>query len=213
MNVTVFGATGTIGQHVLHRLLSAEHQVTAYVRTPDKLREPHHERLTVHTGELADAAAVHEAVRGSHAVISALGPLLKPFGHGTPLTEGTRNILTAMRAEGVSRFVGLATPSIRDPRDAPHWKHKALPVMATLFFPNALREIRGMSALITDSGLDWTIARITNPVNKPRTGTVRAGYLGHDPIGSSISREDIAAFLVDQLTDTQFHRAAPAISN
>lgn len=212
MNVTVFGATGAIGQHVIHQLLSAEHQVTAYVRSPSKLPESH-AHLTVRTGELADSAAVREAVHGSHAVISALGPLLKPFSHGAPLTEGTRTIVTAMRAEGVSRLVGLATPSIPDPKDEPHWKHTVLPAMATLFFPNALREVRGMSALITSSGLDWTIARITNPSNKPATGTVRAGFLGRDPVGSTMSRADIAAFLIDQLTDTTFHQAAPAISN
>lgn len=212
MNVTVFGATGGIGRSVVSRLLSAEHQVTAYVRTPGKLRAPHG-RLTTRTGELADADGVRDAVRGSHAVISALGPPLKPFGQGTPLTDGTRNILTAMRAENVARFIGLATPSIPDPRDERHWKHKALPVMATLFFPNALREIRGTSALIAGSGLDWTIARITNPVSKPATGIVRAGFLGHDPVGSTISREDAAAFLVGQLTDITFHQAAPAISN
>lgn len=212
MNVTVFGATGHIGREAVHQLLDADHQVVAYVRTPSKLRESH-PHLTVRTGELADVTAVRDAVRGSQAVISALGPLLKPFGHGTPLTDGTRSILSAMRAEGTTRFIGLATPSIPDSRDKPHWKHKALPAMATLFFPNALREVRGMSALITGSGLDWTIARITNPANKPATGTVRAGFLGHDPIGSTMSRADIAAFLVGQLTDTTFHRSSPAISN
>ena len=41
--------------------------------------------------------------------------------------------------------------------------------------PNALRELRGMTQAITDSGLDWTIARITNPTNKPATRTIRAG--------------------------------------
>ena len=70
-----------------------------------------------------------------------------------------------------------------------------------------------MSALIADSGCDWTIARITNPVSRPGIGTVRAGFLGHDPVGSVMGREDVATFLVDQLTDTTYHRSAPAISN
>jgi hypothetical protein len=44
-------------------------------------------------------------------------------------------------------------------------------------------------------------------------GTVRAGYLGRDRIRASITRADIATFLLDQSTDPRFHRSAPAISN
>ena len=46
-----------------------------------------------------------------------------------------------------------------------------------------------------------------------RTGIVRAGYLGRDRIRASITRADIATFLLDQTTAPRFHRAAPAISN
>ncbi|WP_329624914.1 NAD(P)H-binding protein [Streptomyces sp. NBC_01255] len=147
------------------------------------------------------------------AVISALGPSLSRSATGTPLTEGTRNIIAAMQAEHVSRFIGLATPSLADPQDKPHWKHKVLPVMAKLMFPNALAELTRMTAAVTHSGLDYTIARITNPTDKPATGRTRSGFLGHDTIGSAMTRADIAAFLISQLTDTRYRRAMPAISN
>ena len=70
-----------------------------------------------------------------------------------------------------------------------------------------------MTAAVTDSDLDWTIARITNPTAKPAIGKIRAGYLGVDKVGSAMTRADIATFLVDQLTDTTHLKAAPAISN
>jgi putative NADH-flavin reductase len=79
-------------------------------------------------------------------------------------------------------------------------------------FPNALTEILAMTAA-TKSDLDWTIARITNPTNQPEKASLRAEYLGKDKIGSTMSRADIATFLVDQLTDTTYNRSAPAISN
>lgn len=37
MNVTVFGATGAIGQFVASELLAAGHTVTAYARNPAKV--------------------------------------------------------------------------------------------------------------------------------------------------------------------------------
>jgi hypothetical protein len=43
--------------------------------------------------------------------------------------------------------------------------------------------------------------------------TPRPRSAGRDRIRASTTRADIAAFLLDQTTDTRFHRAAPAISN
>ena len=183
MRIAVFGATGRIGRLVTEQLLGASHEVTALVRTPDKLTLDH-PGLTVRTGQLSDAAAVRDVVAGSDAVISALG-----------------------------RFIGLATPSVPDPRDGATFKAKLLPLIAGVSFPNALTELRGMTAAVTDSELDWTLARITNPTDRPARGTVRAGFLGRDAVGWAMTRADIATFLVGQLTDTTYVRAAPAISN
>ncbi|MFI9170040.1 NAD(P)-dependent oxidoreductase [Streptomyces lincolnensis] len=212
MRVTVFGATGAIGRLVVQQLLDDGHQVTALVRTPAKLALTH-PQLAVVTGQLSDRDAVERAVSGTDAVISALGPSLKRSTTGTQVTDGTRTIVQAMQARKVDRFIGLATPSLADPRDKPHWKHRVLPVAAGLMFPNALAELKGMTEAVTGSGLDYTIARITNPTDKPATGRIRSGFLGHDKVGSAMSRADIAAFLVAQLSDTRYRRAMPAISN
>ncbi|MEK0099976.1 NAD(P)H-binding protein [Streptomyces sp. A475] len=212
MRVTVFGATGGIGRHVVQQLLDAGHHVTALVRSPAKISLAH-PGLTLITGQLSDRTALTQAVTGADAVISALGPSLKRSARGTQLADGTRTLVAVMDEQKLTRFIGLATPSLADPRDKPHWKHKVLPAMAKAMFPGALREMKSMTAAVTSSGLDYTIARITNPTNKPATGRIRAGFLGHDKVGSAMTRADIATFLVSQLTDTRCQRAMPAISN
>ncbi|ETB34930.1 hypothetical protein N602_27860 [Mycobacterium avium subsp. hominissuis 10-5606] len=212
MHVTVFGATGKIGRLVVADLLAAGHEVTAYVRNPSKLDivDPH---LRAVAGELSDAERIRESVRGADAVISALGPSMNRSTKGAPVTEGTRNIVAAMEAEHVNRYIGLATPSFPDERDKPTLKAKIVPIMARVLFPNALKELFGMTTAVTKSGLDWTIARITSPNNGKPKGTVRAGFLGRDNVGSAMTRADIADFLVAQLSDQKFSRSAPAISN
>lgn len=212
MRIAVFGATGKIGRLVTDQLLAAGHEVIVLVRTPDKLTIDH-PGLTVRIGQLSDSAAVRDVVGDSDAVISALGPSLKRGARGTPLTEGTRSIVAAMADAGVRRFIGLATPSVPDPRDRPTLRARLLPLMAGAMFASALTELRGMTAAVTDSKLDWTLARITNPTDRPPKGTVRAGFLGHDAVGWAMTRVDIATFLVGQLTDATYARAAPAISN
>ncbi|UUU19869.1 NAD(P)H-binding protein [Streptomyces sp. DSM 40750] len=86
-----------------------------------------HSHLTVITGQLSDREAVEQAVNGADAVISALGPSLKRSMTGTAVTDGTRTVVRVMEAQKVARFIGLATPSLADPQDKPHWKHKVLP--------------------------------------------------------------------------------------
>jgi hypothetical protein len=99
---------------------------------------------------------------------------------------------------------------VPDPRDQPTLKGRALPVLARLMFPTALTELRGMTQTVTESGLNWTLARITNPIDKAATGRVRAGFLGRDHVGSSMTRADIARFLLNQVTADTDRQAAPA---
>ena len=212
LRVAVFGASGNIGRHVVEQLLSAGHSVTAYVRSAKKLGVTH-PHLRVVEGELHQPASIARAVEGADAVISALGPALSRKPTGTPVAEGTRHIVAAMRAAGVRRYIGLATPAVADPRDRARLHAKIFRLMPRLAFPNALREIDAMTVAVTKSDLDWTIARIISPNDKPASGRIRSGFLGVDKVGAAMSRADIAAFLVGQLTDDRYRRAAPVISN
>src|SRR3954454_10683583 len=172
MNVTVFGATGGVGREVVTRALDAGHHVTAYLRNPAKLTITH-ANLTVATGELTDRDAVRRVVHGADAVISALGPSLDRKATGMPLVEGTRTIVEAMRAEGVERYIGMATPSLRDPRDGSSVLGRLVPFMGRTLLSRAYRELLDMSQLVTDSPLTWTIARFTRPTDGARIGSVR----------------------------------------
>ncbi|HEV2529137.1 MAG TPA: NAD(P)H-binding protein [Thermomicrobiales bacterium] len=212
MRLTIFGATGGVGRLAVEQALAAGHHVTAYARSASKLTIQH-PNLTVVEGQLSDADAIRLAVAGSDAVVSALGPTLARGATGTPLTEGTYLIVAAMKAEGVRRYVGMATPSIRDPHDGRSLTGLILPVMARVFLPNALRELRGMTDAVQASDLDWTIGRFSRPTDGPATGTVRSGFLGQDKVGMAITRANIAAWLLEQVEGRTYIKAAPVISN
>jgi putative NADH-flavin reductase len=210
--VVVFGASGGVGRRVVEQALARGLEVVAVVRAPDKLNltDP---GLTIVTAELNEREGIAASVRGADAVISALGPSLDRKATGMPLVEGTRNIVDGMQAAGVRRYVGMATPSLRDPRDGRSLVATLVQTMGRVTLGRAYRELLAMSEIVTSSDLDWTIARFLQPTDRPGTGNLRVGFMGRDKIGFPITRDDIATFLLDQLDDTRFLRAAPAISN
>lgn len=213
MNVTIFGATGGVGSKVVEELRSRGHSVTAYVRNPGKVPADWGDTVTVVTGELSDTAAVDRAVQGAEAVISALGPSMDHKTTGLPLVDGTRTIITAMQQHGVRRYVGIATPSVLDPRETPTWQTRLSSFMAKTFLRRAYDELLGMSDIVMTSGLDWTIVRFLAPKNGPVKGNVRHGFYGQTDLGFNITRADIAAFVAAEIDDNRYLKAAPAISN
>ena len=68
----ILGATGTLGRHVLRQAVVAEHDVTAFVRTPSKLPPELRQRVSVHTGDLS-ALVPLDLVRGHDALINCAG--------------------------------------------------------------------------------------------------------------------------------------------
>jgi putative NADH-flavin reductase len=213
MNVTVFGATGAIGQQVVQQLRASGHAVTAYVRTPGKVPSTWGQDVTVVTGEITDAAAIDRAVTGADAVVSALGPSMDRKATGLPLVEGTEHIVEAMQRHGVRRYVGNATPSVLDPRERGTWQTRLPTFMAKTFLRRAYDEVVGMSRAVRDSGLDWTIVRFLAPKDGPAKGNVKHGFYGTDKLGFAVTRSDIAAFTAAQVDDRHYVGAAPGISN
>lgn len=206
----MFGGTGQIGALVVEHLLARGDRVSALVRSPQKI-DAERPGLTVRVGALADTDAVARIVMGSDAVLSALGPSLDRRATGMPVAEGTAVVVDAMRTAGVRRYVGLATPSVTDPRDRPSLRGWLTPRIAGLLLPRAVAEVRAMSETVRGSGLDWTLVRITAPTRGPARGTLRAGYLGRDAMGATVSRADVAAFMVEQIDDLTHLHAAPAV--
>jgi putative NADH-flavin reductase len=213
MNVTVFGATGAIGSLTVSELIRRGHTVTAYARNPNKVPAFWGDSVRVAIGEMSDAAAIHEAVKGADVVVSALGPSMDRKATGLPLVEGTRHILEAMKRHHVTRYIGHGTPSILDPQEKPTLQTRLIGFMGRTFLKRAYDELLGMTDLIKASGVDWTLIRFTAPKDGEKTGKIRTGFYGTDKIGFPITRADIATFTAAQVDDPAYINRAPAISN
>jgi len=210
MRITVFGATGGTGRRLVEQAIAEGNEVVAYVRNPSKL-DMENEHLTVVQGELTDEELIEKAVKGVDAVISLLGP--RGGSKSKPLTHGIQNIIAAMKKQGVRRLVITSTLSAKDPNDLPDFKTKSLVNLVKVTMHDAYEDIVSTAETVRNSNLDWTIVRLTMLNNKPKSGKVRAGYVGRGDVGTWISRADVADFMLKQVQDTKYLRQAPAITN
>ena len=208
MKLTIFGATGRTGRYLVEQALAAGHEVTAFLRDPAKLAVQH-ERLRIAEGDIADAARVEEAVAGADAVVSALGPTKN--SPPTMLTVGWQNILAAMRKHGVQRLVTLTGAGVSVPGDPPSLGRTVMLTLLKRIAPQILEDSQRSVDLIRSSDRDWTVVRAPRLKDGPRTGKYRSGTMQLGP-RASISRGDVADFLLKQAGDRTYARQAPMVS-
>lgn len=91
MNITVFGATGGVGRHLVDQAVDAGHMVTVVVRRPNAVTRD----VRIVTADLAgpDYGALDNAVAGADAVLSALGPRSKEDARARIVARATNAII------------------------------------------------------------------------------------------------------------------------
>ncbi len=177
-SIALFGATGQTGKEFLQQALDAGYAIRALARTPEKLSLPS-PRLEVITGDVLEPADVAQVVAGTDLVVSL-------FGHvkGSPdwlQTEGTENIVAAMKEHGVDRIISLSGGGLPYPeKDRPKLPDKIIRWIMKLAVPQILDDAVRHAAVLRDSGLQWTIVRGPRLTNEPKRGAYRVGWVGVD---------------------------------
>lgn len=206
MKILVFGATGSVGVHLVRQSLAKGHRVTAFVRAPGKWKREH-PHLRLEQGDvLHDTHRIATALRGQDAVLVALGD----GRQGGVRSTGTRNIVTEMERTDVRRFICLTTLGTGDSFSNLNWKYRLL---FRLPLRKVLADHQRQETLIRQSQLEWTIVRAGAFTDGPLSGTYRHGF-GKRASGLSlkISRADVADFMLKQLANQQYLHRAPGVS-
>ena len=209
MRLLVIGATGGTGRELVRQALARGHEVRALVRDPAKAGSLD-ARAEVARGDVLDPASLAAAVRGREAVLSALGTRKLGRRPTTLFSDGTRNLIGAMRAEGARRLVCVTGIGAGESRGhGPWWYDRlVLPLLLDEIYKDKTRQ----EELIRGSGLDWVIVRPAILTNGPATGSARAVTDLAGSRFSKVSRADVAAFMLDQLTSDAYLGKAPVLS-
>ncbi len=204
MNIIIFGASGNTGQALVRQALAESHTVTAFVRHPEKLKVTH-EKLTIIQGDVKDYAVVENAIKNQDAVLSALG-VSKPLQRDPVVIEGISNIIKAMERTHVKRLIYLSFLAVNQGREEAGFVIKHI---ISRIVRNEIADHEEKEQMILGSPLAWTIVRPPKLTNRAGKGLYRSGEtIKPKSILPTLSRADVADFMLKQLTDTTFLRRA-----
>src|SRR5689334_5713408 len=192
MQIFLLGGTGRTGQQFIDLALAGGHEITAFVRSPGRIRRDA-PGLRVVAGDPRDAGALGEALAGHEALVSALGPApRKAMTASTLLQDCAAASVTAMRTARVERVAAVSSALLFPGGGV------VVGLARRLIRPH-LDDTERMELLFGQSGLRWTIARPPRLVHSP-DASYRA-EVGRLPVPLTLrawlSWRGVAAFLLD----------------
>jgi putative NADH-flavin reductase len=218
--IAVFGASGLTASECVFQALKEGDNVIGLTRNPSALNIPKGSggadadkpltdpKLTLIAGDVTKKADVDKVFENDiDGVIVALGGKTKDVGD-TMLTDGTKNIIAAMKEKGVKRMAVITSIGAGDSENQAPFFFKVLmwTAMKKIFLDkNAQEEVT------RNSGLEYCIVRPGGLTVEPPTGVINVV----DGEAGSIPRADVAQFCLDavRLEDFPYIGQAPCISS
>ncbi|CAN5713058.1 SDR family oxidoreductase [soil metagenome] len=209
MTVTIFGATGMVGSQLITHAMTKGWIVKAFGRSVETLidKDLHTENFKAIKGYVFDAGEVKHALKGSDAVLSALGGGFT--GTDKSRSLGIKNIIAQMKVTGVHRIVALGGQGILPD------KHGDLLMDATDYPPELIpvsMEHRQAYQYLKESDLDWTLVcphAITEAAAD--NNFITAAEAATD--GYRVSAGNLALFMVEELERNAYPKERVGISN
>jgi putative NADH-flavin reductase len=208
LKLVVLGATGGTGLEIVRQAIDHGHFVTAFVRSPERL-QTFRDRIAVKQGDILNRAELERVIEGHDAVLSGFGPR-------APVAKAEANLLqqfavaltSAMPHAGVGRVAVASVAFLfRDSIVPPAY------LLGRLFFPGTVADASAMERVFGESELDWTMVRPPRLTDKPYTGKYRVRE-GHLPrFGFSISRADVADFMISVVENRSSIRKTVGVCN
>jgi putative NADH-flavin reductase len=206
MKILILGASGATGHHLVSQALKQEHLVTAFVRNPSKLRL-YQGNIRIVKGDVTDYRCVEDAVADHEVVLSALGAS-SPFKRNFALISGIQNVVAAMIKQKVRRFIYQSFLGVREDRgELGFFINAVMPVI----LKGLISDHEAKENIILKSTLDWTIVRCSILTHGSFTGKYKNGEHINSSIFPTVSRADVADFMLKQMTDNEYLHKKPRI--
>jgi uncharacterized protein len=202
MRIAVYGSTGMIGSRVVAEALARGHEVTAITRTGGE--QPADVRAV--QGDAGDAELTKRIAGEVDVVVSAIGPS-RTGGDRREYLGQLGNLTETLGDARLLAVGGAGSLLVDGKRLVDHPDFPEAYRAEALIMGDALEYFRGLG-----EGIDWTYVSPA-PMIAPgeRTGAYKVGT--DSPAGESISAEDYAVALLDEIEKPAHRRRRFTVAN
>ena len=202
MILTVFGATGKVGNRIVRMALAQGHTVRAFGRNVENLidEDLQNDKFEAIKGYVFDETQVFYAVNGSDAVLSALGGDFKNIDKTRSL--GIKNVVAQMEKAGVKRI--LAVGGAGTLNDDEYEFRLYRPDYPEVFKAVSAEHLEAYQYL-NASKLKWTFVCPPDIKDEDATGKyiISVNYKP-EPYINNISAGDIADFMLREVANGDY---------
>ena len=211
MKIAILGSTGFVGKILINKAIAARYEIKTLARNPEKLQALR-DKVTIIKGSVFEQLSVEEKINGTEAVISTIGP---PAGKKCdPLQYETamKNIVSIMDKNGIKRYIhiGGAAHAGGEKENWP-FNRRFLRFFLNLVSKQILEAKYLEWEALKASDLDWTLVRPPRIVNEKASGKISVNE--QKLYSLKISVEDLADFILQQITSNEWIRKAPLVSS
>ncbi|MFW6388098.1 MAG: NAD(P)-dependent oxidoreductase [bacterium] len=212
MRLMVFGATGRTGVPFVRQAPANGHTVTALIRNADNLPTDIAENITAIEGNAMNPGDVERAFKEARAdaVVSTLGPT--KASPDDLMTKAAASIVSAMKANNVSRLVWMTGAGVPGDGDQPRLMNHVIKGALKLLSGKVLAQSEQAADTVRNSSLEWTIVRVPMLVDAAASGSYRVGRVGVGT-GAKLIRADAASYILRLLENREDIGKSPVVSN
>jgi putative NADH-flavin reductase len=211
MKIAIFGSTGLVGNVLIKKAITAGYEVKTLARDPGKL-ENLRDRIEIIKGNVFEPLSIEATIQGTGAVLSTIGP--PPGKKCDPLQyeKAMKDIVRLMDNNNIKRYIHIGGAAHAGGENE-YWpfERRFLRLFLNLFGKQILVAKHLEWEVLKTSDLDWTLVRPPRIANEKVSGKISVNERKLDSL--KVSVEDLADFILEQITSKEWIRKAPLISS
>jgi len=205
--IAVLGGTGKSGKFIVEELIRSGIQVKMLVRSAETTPLMH-PLVEVVTGSARNHSNIQRLLIGCNGVISALGPTM---GETDTCSVAVRHVTMVMKQLNIKRYIEIAGLGLTVPGDKKRLISRLTSWGIQKFSPATVNDRQIGYHILSASNREWTIIRCPS-IELTEVRRVLKVSLTDSP-GLKVSAGDLAAFIVSQLSKSDYFRKCPFVAS
>ncbi len=216
MHVLILGATGRTGRILLNEALKRGHRVSVLVGHRSNLQVSL-DLIDAHEGTPLNKFTLAETMKGCEAILSTLNisrvsdfPWSKLRTSKDFLSSSMKKVIEIADEQHINRIIITTAWGVAETKkDIPFW-FRWLIDKSNIRFPYLDHERQ--EDLLKQSGMNWTIVRPVGLTDSEKEKEVQVTLNNSPKPSLTISRRNVALFMLDVLEKNLYNRECPVIS-